>query len=245
MKTNLFCPCCSHELVVTHKDRYEDLGEHVSDPNGTPSMKDGYQCTYEYCEANNLDAVWIEDGDMFIRNKPEQIKWAVAHNIIEKCSRSGMQYALNSWNHYYQEGQAAIKARTKKITIGKWKIVFVPKEKGHKYPLEKQYQPQRFSYKLEYWKRTEDGNGYTSVVPDFRMVKYCLQKFNREYRSAIEGNKSAIQNCLNEIECYSSWGSRDDRRYAKITSFLLRTLHYAKTAVIRELAAKHEIKPGR
>jgi hypothetical protein len=77
------------------------------------------------------------------------------------------------------------------------------------------------------------------------MVKYCLQKFSREYRSAIEGNKSAIQNCLNEIECYSSWGSRDDRRYAKITSVILRTVYYAKTAVIRELAAKHEIKAGR
>ncbi len=44
------CPKCKHELEVTRQERLETLGEHVCDPNGTPSLKDLYQCVNIKCK---------------------------------------------------------------------------------------------------------------------------------------------------------------------------------------------------
>ena len=239
MNKPLLCPCCETEIVVTHSGPYEDLGEHVSNPNGTPSMKQGYQCPNEWCVANNLGAVWINDGGLYMPNVPDQIKWTSAHRIIEKFSVTGLQFALNSWQNYYELGKKAVDDNTRKIHIGRLKIHIIPKTKGSKYPDDQQYMPKLFGWHLEYWKKND--HGYIHVSPDWGMVKFCINQFLRDYRNAIGGNTHSIQKCLNEIECYTSWGHKDDRRYAKITSFILRTVFYAKTAVIRDLATKNNI----
>ena len=66
MERKIKCPCCDSVLVVTHQERYQDLSEHVSNPNRQPSMKDGYQCPNTDCIANICDVAWIEDGDTVI-----------------------------------------------------------------------------------------------------------------------------------------------------------------------------------
>lgn len=44
-KDTMFCPYCGSPLVMSGKQRrMETLSEHVSDPNGTPSLKDEYVC---------------------------------------------------------------------------------------------------------------------------------------------------------------------------------------------------------
>ena len=106
---NLRCPCCEKELKVTHQGWYQDIGERVTRPNAQPSLKDGYQCTYEFCVANNLEAVWIEDGSLFLSKIPSQLRYTVASKIIEKFSISGEEWALGSWNHYYHLGKKELK----------------------------------------------------------------------------------------------------------------------------------------
>ncbi len=69
----LFCPCCKSKLEITHTGRYQDISEHVSSPNSVPSLKDGYQCIQEGCVAALVQATWIEDGGLYMSNKPEWI----------------------------------------------------------------------------------------------------------------------------------------------------------------------------
>lgn len=55
-KDTMFCPYCGHPLVKSGKQRrLQTLYEHVTNPNGTPSLKDEYICGAEnYAEKQYL-----------------------------------------------------------------------------------------------------------------------------------------------------------------------------------------------
>jgi hypothetical protein len=216
------CPCCKTDLVFTHEGRYQDLGEHVCSPNREPSMKRAYQCTNSECVAHQVNASWIEDGEIFI-NPPESIGWSEAHRMVEAASIAGTYFAIDSWNYHYELGKRAIKARTRSFEFGKWKINIIPQEKGWNSPEHLQYQPHLWKKKIEYWKKTEDGHGYTNYIPDWRMVRFCIRKFKDNYNEwKRTGGERPLKECINEILCRTSWGTPDDRRYAKISSFIVR-----------------------
>ena len=59
-----FCPCCRGVLRVTGQARLETTYEHVCDPNGTPCMKDKYECMDEDC-ATYKKCYWNEDGELY------------------------------------------------------------------------------------------------------------------------------------------------------------------------------------
>ena len=239
-KKSIYCPVCKSKLEVTHRDRYEDLSEHVSNPNGTPSMKDGYQCTnVDWCGAALLNFVWIQDGDCYAK-PPEGVSWSEANKRLKEASVSGMEYALNSWNHYYNLGKKKIEERKKSFLIGKYKIEIKPKEKGYKYPDHKQYMPSTFRWEYQIWERKRGGL-YTSVIPTHRMVLHCIRSFKSSYKSAIynpDKNKNSIKECMDRINC-TQWGTKDDRTFAKISSFLIRIMYYKKCETIRSLTLKH------
>ncbi len=236
-KESIYCPVCKSKLEVTHRDRYEDLSEHVSNPNGTPSMKDGYQCmNVDWCEASLLNFVWISDGDCYAR-PPEGVSWSEANERLKKASVSGLEFALNSWNHYYNFGKKKIEERKKTFTIGKYRIEVEPKEKGHKYPLNKQYMPRTFGWKYQLWKKST--GHYVSVIPVPRMVLFSLRQFRSSYKSVKhnpERNKNSIKKCMDIIEC-KSWGSHDDRLFSRISSFLVRVMYPMKCRKIKEISS--------
>lgn len=60
----MLCPICRTELVVTGQDRLETLSEHVCDPNGTPSMKDKYECPNSSCKAFGV-LCWNDWGERY------------------------------------------------------------------------------------------------------------------------------------------------------------------------------------
>lgn len=236
---SIYCPVCKSKLEITHRGRYEDLSEHVSNPNGTPSMKDGYQClNVDWCDASHLNFTWILDGDCYAK-PPDGVSWSEANKRLKEASVSGMEFALNSWNHYYNLGKKKIEDRKKSFRIGKYKIDIKPKEKGYKYPDHKQYMPSTFRWRCEIWEASENRNGcYTSVIPTHRMVSHCIRTFNSSYKSAIynpERNKNSIKECMDRINC-TQWGTKDDRVFAKISSFLIRIMYPVKCARIKDLA---------
>jgi hypothetical protein len=240
-KESIYCPVCKSKLEITHRDRYEDLSEHVSNPNGTPSMKDGYQClNVAWCEASLLNFSWIQDGECYAK-PPDGVSWSDANRRLKEASVSGMNYALNSWNHHYNLGKKKIEERKKSFRLGKYRIDIEPKAKGYKYPDHKQYMPSTFRWKYEIWKKSDDVDGcYTSVILTHRMVLYCIRTFNSSYKSAIynpERNKNSIKECMDRIEC-TQWKSKDDRLYARISSFLVNLLYPIKCRNIRRLSAK-------
>lgn len=233
----IYCPCCNSELVVTHRDRYEDLVDHVSNPNGTPSMKDGYQCIVESCSAHKLNATWLQDGELFM-NPPDGISWSQAHNTLESLSSNGTGYALNSFTHYMEEGRAKVKKFTKSIKIFKYKITFYPAELGWKYPMNKQFLPNFFHWKVEYWRESRDGLGYTSIYPDYRMIKHCIRKFKTSYNSVLYNpveNRNSLKDCIDLIKA-EQYGHPDDRRYVKITSWILNIFYKERVSNIKIIA---------
>jgi hypothetical protein len=233
------CPCCKSELIFTHEDRYEDLCEHVSNPNGTPSMKKAYQCLNEECVAHKVNASWIEDGDVFVNPTNGISRWE-AHRMLESASITGTTYAIDSWNHHYELGKRAIKDKTRSFEIGNWKVNIIPQEKGWNYSEDQQWQPHSWKKKFEYWKKSEDGHGWTNVIPDWRMVRFCIGKFNDNYREwKNTGSNRPLMECVNEILCQTSWGTSEDRRYAKISSFIVK-FFYARKSL--EIMRAYELK---
>jgi hypothetical protein len=204
-------------------------------------MKDGYQClNFDWCGAALLNFTWIQDGDCYAK-PPEGVSWSEANKRLKEASVSGMEYALNSWNHYYNLGKKKIEERKKSFHIGKYKIDIKPKEKGYKYPDHKQYMPSTFRWEYQIWKKSENMSGYTSIVPTHRMVLHCIRSFKSSYKSAIynpEKNKNSIKECMDRINC-TQWGTKDDRTYAKISSFLIKIVYPRKCETIRSLALKH------
>lgn len=236
--TELKCTCCGTNLLVTHQEHYQDLCEHVSQPNKQPSIKDGYQCPNTECIANKCDVAWIKDGEYFIGKLPKGITYSDLSNELK--ANHGNAFAVNSWNWHYQLGKDAIKKKSFSINLYWYKFHFEPKDKGHKYPTEKQYQPNIWKWKVEIWKRGTEPGCYTNVIPFWRMSKYCIDKFNREYKLWKEnGNKHSLKECFNEVMRLTSWGTVDTRFYAKFTKFWLQTF---KPSKVKEIINNYNIK---
>jgi hypothetical protein len=155
---------------------------------------------------------------------------------LKSSSVSGMTYALNSFNHYYQKGENAIKRWKKTFEIGKYRISLIPKQWGYKYSDEKRYNPCWYKWKIEFWKK--EGDYYKMIIPTFSMIKFSISKFLSDYKSAIynpKANKFSVRECLGLIN------NDDHRTYRKIASFLVRTFFPSKCEVIKILAQKEGI----
>jgi hypothetical protein len=216
------CSCCERVLYVTHQDRYEDLSDHVSSSN--PSMKDGYQCMNDDCIANAFNVTWIHDGEFFI-DPPEGICYAVAKNVLEKASKNNVIFALNSWNYHYELGKRTVKKWTWKVSLGKWKFVFIPREKGWDYVEEERYQPALWRWKMEIWKGSSE-HGYTNVVPIHKSIKWNIERFNKNYSDWKESSSlHDFSACEDAILRRHSWGAHDDRIEARITSMLIQVIY--------------------
>jgi hypothetical protein len=237
---NILCPCCDSKLVYTHSDRYQDLCEHVSQPNREPSIKPAFQCPNTECIANQCNVSWIQDGECYLGKRPDGIKYSELNRALEE--KHGTSYAVNSWNWHYQLGKLAIKARQKIIRIGKYRIDIEPKEYGYDYPVEKQYQPRKFGWKFQYWKETEDGC-YISITPTYRMVLHYIRSFKSSYNTALynpQANRMQIKEALEYATGYR-WGHKDDRSFAQISKFIIQIFMPNQVKIIKGLAKQHNI----
>ena len=226
MEKPIKCPCCDSVLIVTHRERYQDLMEHVSDPNGTPSMKDGYQCPNKECIANMCGVTWIEDGDYYTGKRPEGISYSELNRRLEE--KYGTACAVDSWNFHYELGKKAIKKKTWKINLYWYKFVFPPREKGWDYPIEKRHQPNMWKWKIEIWKKSSD-YGHTNVIPFWIMMRYVIRGFKNNYKNWKEtGSERSRKDAINEATGISSWGSIDTRFYARMSKIWIQMFYPKK-----------------
>jgi hypothetical protein len=216
------CPCCKEELVVTHRDRYESLDEHVS--GGRPSLKNGYQCLNDYCVANNMGATWIEDGDIFV-DPPHGVKASTAHRAIEGASATGMVYALGSWSHHYN-GMTLEKEKTRKtLEMWKWRVRIF-----RKYTIQEDgsYKKEKFSRAFEIWKRDSEGH-YTLLVPFHRLFVHVIRDFNRNLPPAMEGDSSAMKRCIERVD------TTDERSFSQAASLYLKIFKFREVKKLRNV----------
>lgn len=227
-RLDMRCPCCEKPLEVTHRERYQDLSEHVSDPNREPSMKDGYQCPNKFCIANNLRCTWIEDGDIFI-HPPKGISYVVASDTIKNCSVSGTTHALDTWGHYYEIGKIKKKKRTKDLYLFKWMIKIEPKDKGWKYPENERYNPSWWKYSISFYEKS--GECYISIIPFLTMLRFVIKKFHSDYESWIYNkvkNKFSFDQCIELISGKNSFETEENKLYRKMARIWIITFYPEK-----------------
>jgi hypothetical protein len=233
--SKIFCPCCETELKVTHRDRYQDLNEHVSNPNGEPSMKDGYQCTNEDCIANQCNVSWIEDGDCYLGKRPEEISYSILSFALK--AKTGHSFAINSWNYHYQLGKDAIGKKTIKMDLYWYKINFIPKEKGWDYPIEERHHPNMWKWSIEIWKKTSE-HGYTNVIPFWRMMRFSIGQFKMNYRNwKANGSDRSGKDAFDLVIGISSWGHIDTRFYSRMSRLWIKLFHPGK---VKELIQEYK-----
>lgn len=58
------CPKCQHDLAKTREERIQTMSEHISNPNGTPSLKSLYQCVNSDCQCFRAFG-WDSEGDFY------------------------------------------------------------------------------------------------------------------------------------------------------------------------------------
>jgi hypothetical protein len=68
--SKLQCPCCESGLEPHEFGRYESIAEHVSDPNGEPSLKQTYRCASQICPTRQEEGLcWTINGETYGRVK--------------------------------------------------------------------------------------------------------------------------------------------------------------------------------
>ena len=95
------CPVCYDELKVTGQARLETLNEHISDPNGTSSMKDKYECVNVGCLAFIHKAFWNEDGEYYIRDFKAKIDFIADNNAPFGSSQRQMNVEIYKKDENY------------------------------------------------------------------------------------------------------------------------------------------------
>jgi hypothetical protein len=217
--SNFYCPFCLDELRVTHQERYQDLSEHVSNPNGKPSLKDGYECLNKECLAFGTHA-WIEDGEVF-SSRPQSLDWKEWERLRKVTASSENFHSIGSWNYYYQRSKDAIKKKTVTIDLKWYKLNIYPKEHGWEYPIEKRHMPHPWKRKLEIWKKSSD-YGYTHVIPFWRMTSFSLREFRSCYKVWKEQKTlDALESAYSAATGIDRWGNKDDRFYKRLTTLII------------------------
>ena len=229
----IYCPVCGRALKITHYDRYEDLSDHVSDPNGIPYLKSGYQCDGQDCYASAINCTWIESGELFI-DPPVGVTHSKAIEHIEKLSSSGMEYAIGSFSDNYERGKKKTKELSFQINLYWIKISFEPIQKGG--DDFDQYHPNPFKWRLTYWKKDKAGY-YVSMIPITRMINYQINTFKRNYDLALsrKNKRTHIEKCLDAMDGIV-FSHKDDRLFMKVSSWIIRKFYPGRCEIIRSMA---------
>lgn len=168
------CPSCNSTLEITGQERLETLGEHVSNPNGTPSLKPTYQCVNANCKCFRA-FMWDEYGDFYCNGYYHQAmeifpddRYAAIDSFAKKCEieiyKKGLKdktYLHPAWClwfyqpfiEYHYEGNDAGEVLSKA-----WSIGFLGKHRGR-------------------------GRYSIVVIPFWRTWAFLWKRFIRSYKS--------------------------------------------------------------
>jgi hypothetical protein len=110
-----YCPYCEAELKIGGFSRFQDLGEHVSDPNGEPALKAEYHCSAG-CEKSK-GAFWdwwghsynngeskqsLGSGSYYCYRQQARERWLKRHNLdwINDFFRKMRNIKYHVWSYF-------------------------------------------------------------------------------------------------------------------------------------------------
>lgn len=209
------CPCCFSDLEVTHQDRYETLMEHVEERE--PSLKDGYQCTNSNCKAYEMNAVWIEEGDFWIKEPPAGMDYFKAEEEVEKSSFTGRTYAVNSWQDGYQRLTEERQKRELSLNlhwfIFKWTPLYNMIEGTNEWK-------RNGKWKRIIMRRESEGR-YVHFMTFWNIFYFELEVYTTNYDRAIAKDQNALEIMQTFIKNENMWGKKEDRFWWKLARFTI------------------------
>lgn len=224
------CPCCFADLEVTHQDRYETLIEHVECRE--PSMKDGYQCPNSHCKAYEMNGVWIEDGDFWIKEPPAGMDYFEAEAEVEKHSLTGRALAVNSFADGYQRYTEERQKRELSLDlywfIFKWTPLYNNIEGTNEWK------------RTGRWKRTimrrESEGRYVHFMTFWDIFFFELEVYTTNYHRAIANDRNALEIMQSYIENKNMWGQKEDRFWWKLARFTIAWIIFpGKSRIIKNI----------
>ena len=224
------CPCCLSDLVVTHQDRYETLTEHVE--GREPSLKDGYQCPNEKCKAYEMNGVWIEEGDFWIKEPPAGMNFSEAEAEVERHSFTGKTNAINSFSDGYERYREDKEKRTITLNLYWFIVQFVPKYER----VNGTYEWKRTGvWKRSIMKRT-DGR-YLHYMTFWDIYYFELGNYKNSIHKALAGNRDDIEVILKMARNEGLRRKRDKRFWWMIARYFICWIYNresTKTIIRRE-----------
>jgi hypothetical protein len=165
----MLCPSCKASLVVTGRERLETLVEHVSDPNGTPSMKDKYECSDLSCPTRGF-YFWNSYGETYTSAELYRVKPMVPFIDGNEGPFGSLERRLNIEVYKKDENHPLFGIETR------WGMIRVEYE----YTANEDggILSRRRTYRI--WKK--EGDHYTSHIPGVDMFLYVLSDFRKKLR---------------------------------------------------------------
>lgn len=236
MKAPIGCSVCGAELKVTTCGRYESLDEHVSDPNGTPTLKDGYTCSMQTCLANMYGAVWTADGEVYM-NPPDHLGHSEAYDKLKYFSADDLVEARNSWCRSYEEMLLKQKRNTLNVKLY---FLWIEIEPTYVNVSKDEYVWKVKNYKWRWMTRRAKGF-YESFSPIWDILRYKNWEFKMKYRSAISGgSKSDLQDLMSIYDDTMTWSSnrKENRFWYRVANWLLRTWYQREFMLLNTLEGR-------
>lgn len=179
------CPSCKKELSWGGSLSYQTLSEHVSNPNYDPLPRSFYYCNNILCDANS----------------PEEIKKRLV--ITEKTVRTEPNDVTVFWDEYgdsygcfgsdikFIDGNSSpfgSESRRQHIEIRKRDENFkITEIFGWRFNAEYSYKADtdgnilKRKMRITVWKKDKNGMGHIQFISGWRMFKFLMKKFNRNY----------------------------------------------------------------
>lgn len=217
----MICPVCRKELVKGKDERYETLEEHVSDPNGTPSVKETFRCPDENCRINKkFEGFWDWYGDFYSH------EYCPGEDFI----------ALDS---HRKQADVEISKRDENFTFFRtysWKFRIVFKYKANTMgevvkrtptiEIQKRHWDSFKDYFTWYF-QNKDKRSWPSWClhhTNYRMYKFCLKEFYKllaELYCSYENDSweeiykwlEKVENKLDDLRQKSTWGKKGKYKF--------------------------------
>lgn len=198
------CPICKSELIVTGQERLETLLEHVSNPNGTPCLKNKFECSNESCSSKNV-VFWNEGGELYIhKNENAYEKYNVLEFIDKNNGSFGtisrkinIEIGKNDENFYFNKN-------------GKYRIFvkykYMSNENGDILNRKRKYELHIYNKK---------NNEYIQYVSGISLFIFIMKEFHYSIKSYNKGNTNAIYNIKDTLNGSGNWWKSFPAFYAK------------------------------
>lgn len=198
----MLCPICKAQLIVTGQECFETLFEHVSDPNGTPSVKDKFECSNNFCSSKNV-VFWNENGELYVNyncfKKSNDLKFIDKNNgpFGTTSRKTNVEVCKNDENFYFNKN-------------GKYRIFIEYKYTSNK---NGDILSRKRKYQLHIYNKEMDG--YIQYMSGIRLFLFIMKEFHYSVKSYKEGNMGAICNIKDTLNGSGHWWKSFPAFYVK------------------------------